>query len=160
MYPAFFQNEKGNERILIGDSDALIALLNSSDPKNQEANDCLDELVKEHIKVYFPTTTVVEVLNSLMKQPTDFELIKNLFVQINNANIFLLPVDIQIVTLSEKYVKDIILEGKTFSHAIICTLIEDYNIQGIFSFDEWYQSKGFRLVGDLLRNTSSSNLND
>lgn len=56
-------------RIVIGDSDALIALLHEGDGHFAVARATVEELIRQQARVNFPLTAIVETVTTLQRKP-------------------------------------------------------------------------------------------
>ena len=135
--------------LVVGDADAIIAQANSEDLNHNEAVKIAQKLVDEQVNVIYPATAVVEAvthiqraLNSGVTAYGTAELMINPAVQVVEVNK-------QTLTNAQKYFSPNTSKKNTLFDCIVAAVAEEYKADAIFSFDKFYQKRGFKLVSEL-----------
>src|SRR5690242_15820876 len=125
--------------LIIGDADALIALLNPPDAHHQRAKKILVDLLKQQAQIYYPTSALAEAVTTLQRKLSNPSLAALLVEQCSSGNISLLSVDGEIMALAIKYYNPNGSKQNTFFDAIVAACANKYKATRIFSFDDWYR---------------------
>lgn len=135
-------------KIVVADTDALIALTFEEDPHHKKAISTLDMLTQEGFIIIFPVTVFPEAMTTLkrsLNQPKKAHLL-NKKLQQGEFNIEY--VDADILKLATEYFDQAISKKNTFFDAIVAATAQKLEAESVFSFDNWYPHLGFKLTGE------------
>lgn len=132
-------------KIAVGDSDALIAMVDEGDLNHKKAIEMAKKLATHNIKVIFPNTVIVETVTALIRAkslPDKAHLVNQQY----HAGVF----DIYYVDEeTQKEASEIFGSTKskqnTFFDAIVVATAKSLGTKAIFSFDKWYPKLGLKL---------------
>ena len=132
--------------IIVGDADCLIAVVNIVDEHHERAKSALVKIAKNGVRVYFPVTAIAEALTTFQRKLSNSELTAKLFELCRDKKLLLLAVDQEIISLAGPLFKPTGSKKNTFFDAIVAATAIKYKTRIIFSFDSWYEKKGFVLA--------------
>lgn len=134
-------------KIIIGDSDGLIALASKDDYNHRKAVEISAKWIKEGNQVYFPNTVIVETITTLKRGknlPDKAHLINRQYQQ----GVFnIIYVDEKIQKRASELFEEAKSKQNTFFDAIVAICAEYLKADTIFSFDGWYAKLGYKLAG-------------
>jgi predicted nucleic acid-binding protein len=136
-------------RIII-DADALIAINNTADANHEKAKRTLTWLTASEASILFPTTAICEavtVLRGRLNKPEDAE---QIIQKLRAGDFPLQEVGTQELTKAAGLFHPQGSKKHTLFDAVIAAIAKQTHADAIFSFDEWYQKKGFTLASDLV----------
>lgn len=137
------------QNIVIADADALIATVNSTDSNNQLAITTLSKLLTIKAKVVFPITAVSEAITSAQRKNSDPRLAQAIVKVATSGAIDIIDVEKNIIFDAANLYYPLASKHNTFFDAIIAAIAIKNDAVAIFSFDKWYQTKGFKLASEL-----------
>lgn len=137
-------------KIVIIDSDAIIALFNDKDSNSKRAMDILQELNKNGITIIYPATTIVEVITTLQRKIHKPKIVKAIVELIKNGNLPIESVNGDIILKSFEIFNPDGSKKDTLFDAVVATIAKKYTADAIFSFDKGYKKLGFKLITDIL----------
>lgn len=138
-----------NSNIIVGDSDALIALTYEGDQLNLRSRAISRKINERKAQIIFPNTAIAEAITTLLRKHSNPRLAGYLSKQYEK-NIFRVEyVGEEIMQLAVKFFNPINSKQNTFFDAIVAATAESLNAEAIFSFDSWYKKLGFQLASDL-----------
>lgn len=134
------------------DSDALIALINASDPHHKLSENILEQLVASSSTPVIPYAIILEAATALArnKHISRPDLSKKLLIDYADAK---LPeeFDPNVGSLvATDYKTNISKKNSPFDH-YLCALAKKNSIKYIFSFDSFYKKQGLTLAEELLK---------
>lgn len=135
--------------IVIGDADALIALLLEEDAHYQEASELSACLYSKGHTVIFPNTAIVEAITAFQRKFSSPKLAGILTDQYAQGVFAVEYLDEEIMRLAASLFNPKSSKKNTFFDAIVAAVAKSLNADAIFSFDSWYKKVGFKLASDL-----------
>jgi predicted nucleic acid-binding protein len=135
--------------IIVVDSDGLIGLFNKDDAHFQSTQSILLNLTKKSTKFIYPVTTITEataILKIRLKKPELADQITNLLL---SDQLIIEPVDEYLLKEGAKLLTGGSSAHDTLFDAIVAAIAKKYKADAIFSFDKFYNTKGFKLASDL-----------
>lgn len=133
-------------KVVVGDADALIALVLENDPHHKKAIAIVHMLRKQAYTIIFPFSVFPEAITTLkraLNQPQKAHILnrqlKEGIFQIEYPD---QEVMIRATTIFEKAVS----KKNTLFDAIVAATAEKLEADYIFSFDGWYSKEGFTLI--------------
>lgn len=135
--------------IVVVDADAIIAQTNPEDVHHQKANSITRKLIEMNAQVIYPTTAIAEasthmqrVLNSTAGAFGTAQLMVEADAQVAEVNK-------QTLATALKYFSPTTSKKNTLFDCIVAAVAQEYKAAAIFSFDQFYVKKGFKLAEDL-----------
>jgi predicted nucleic acid-binding protein len=138
-------------KTVIVDADGLIALFNKDDAHAEKAIGLLEKLVREEAKILYPATAIVEATTTLQRKLDKSHLAAQIAELIKENKFPIEPVSEDTLNTAVQYFKPVeSSKHNTLFDALVAAVAKKNNADGIFSFDEWYQKLGFKLVTSLI----------
>lgn len=135
--------------IVVGDADALIALLLEKDGHYQEASEISKYLYAKGYIVIFPNTAVVEAITTFQRKFSSPRLAGILSDQYAQGVFAVEYIDEEIMNIAGGLFNPKKSKKNTFFDAIVAATAKSLKADAIFSFDNWYKKVGFKLASDL-----------
>lgn len=140
---------KMNRLLVIGDADAIIAQTDSNDIHHHKANIIADSLKSKDAQVIYPVTAILEAATHMQR------VLNSTVSAYGTAVVFSNP-DIQVVEVNQNTLKGAIKyfdpntsKKNTLFDCTVAAVAEEYKADAIFSFDKFYEKKGFKLASEL-----------
>ena len=132
--------------IVIGDTDALIAILHEEDKNFLKAKDTVAKLIENDAQVIFPLTTIVETVTTLKRKLNKAELAAKVIKQITGSMLAIEDADTKLLKNALVLFDPKGSKQNTLFDAIVAATAKKLNTKIIFSFDDWYEKLGFKLA--------------
>ena len=145
-------NNTSYAKIVVVDSDALIALFNKDDTNIKQAESFLEKLYDEKARLIYPATTLVETVDTLQRKLKKHTEAVQIVKFIGNAQFATESIEaVSGIYLKEavKFFEQRTSHRNTLADSIVAAIAKKHNADAIFSFDGWYKKLGFKLVADL-----------
>ncbi len=134
---------KPHDKVLL-DADALVAAANVEDSNHHTATIFLSYIETHRYKKYMSNLVIYEIANVLSIRAS-----QKLAVQFLDS---IFTSDIEIIYIDEAHTHAAVQKFKTYAKKNVSfvdccnlTLIEEYQIEKIFSFDKFYKDKLFKI---------------
>jgi predicted nucleic acid-binding protein len=134
-----------NKRIIIGDADALVALVNLSDSNHFKTEKIINSLNDSDL-VLFPVTAIAEASTVLQRKLSSPLLAASLVDHFKTGILQEEAIDTDIFFTAISLFKPHGSKKNTLFDAIVAAVAQKYEADAIFSFDEWYSKNGFMLA--------------
>lgn len=138
-----------NNKVIIGDADALIALAFEGDSLHKQAIVISEVLYKNNTQVIFPNTAISEAITTLLRKHSNPELAGYLAQQYKEGVFRVEYVNGELMKLAVDLFNPHSSKQNTFFDAIVAATAKHLSAYAIFSFDSWYKKLGFQLAMDL-----------
>ncbi len=135
--------------IIIVDSDGLIGSLNISDAHFNASQKIILTLKETNSKLIYPATVIAETVTLLQARLNRPDLASQIIQLIDNNFMIVEPVDIKVIQQASRMLDFKRSKHNTLFDCIVATIAERRNADAIFSFDKFYQKKGFKLASEL-----------
>ncbi len=135
---------------MVGDADALIALISEADAHHQEADRIARQLDRYGIPVIFPVSTVAETINAFRRKFDSPLLAQSLTEKVTRQELLVETVDSPLLSSAIGIFNPHGSKKNTIFDAIVAALAREHDIEVIFAFDEWYEKLGFTLAKDIV----------
>lgn len=145
-----FGVEKNVAKIVVVDSDVLIALSLENDLQHQKARTISTTIKKLGINIIFPVTVFPETITFLKRAVNQSQRAHVLNQRLQGGEFTIEYIDNQILKLATEYFSKAVSKQNTFFDAIVAATAKKLEADAIFSFDKWYQKLGFKLAQDLV----------
>lgn len=138
-----------SNKLIVADTDALIALTNRNDLLHKQAIDISKKLIQEKALVLFPTTSIAEAASKFQRVFSNKKLALQLLEKVYQDEEFIIEIDRIILKVAREYFKQVKSKKNTLFDCIVAAVAKKYNAKAIFSFDRWYKTLGFTIAYDL-----------
>lgn len=135
--------------IIVVDSDALIGSLYPQDQHYKNSQEIRFKLAKNNARLIYPATVIVETTTFLQGRLDKPELAKQVIHLISDSSLVIEPIDKDILQKASKYMDFKSSKHNTLFDAIVAAVAQKYKANAIFSFDKFYEKKGFKLASEL-----------
>lgn len=119
------------------DSDFWVALVKQDDGHHQEVVEAFRELKRGRVK-FFSTNLVLQEVGTVLSHKVSAEAVRIFYKKVSKLGLFL----IRVGEKSEKKSWDIFLQqtkkGCSFVDCSNLAIVDEYNLDGILSFDKFY----------------------
>lgn len=136
-------------KIVIVDSDALIALFNKDDANAQKAEKLFERLCEEKARLIYPATTFVETIDTMqrkLKKHEEAAHIARLIATAQFAIESIEPINGQCLKEAVKFFESGKGNRTTLADAVVAAVAQKNGTKIIASFDEWYEDQGLTLA--------------
>lgn len=138
-------------KIVVGDADSLIALVNDRDIHYAKVQTIVSALEQKNYTILYPNTAILEAITTLKRKlnlTAKAELLARQFLQ----GMFM------VVWVDEEIQKDalgrFVATAKSKQHtvfdSIVASCVKRVGADGILSFDRWYRTLSIPLAEDLI----------
>jgi len=134
--------------IIVIDSDALIGSLCPQDQHFKETLVIREQLAKLNPKIIYPATVIVETATFLQGRLNRPDLAKRATALISEE-VIIEPVGSVLLMEALEFMDFKGAKHDTLFDAIVAAAAKKYSADAIFSFDKFYEKKGFKLASDL-----------
>jgi predicted nucleic acid-binding protein len=136
--------------IHIGDADGLIAMINTKDAHHERVKAIIQKVTERGEQIIFPSTAITEAITTLQIRLANPKQAGMVAEQVARAALPIIPVDAEILSIAVKFYNPQGSKKNTFFDATVAATATKSGTKTIFSFDGWYKSQGFNLLGDIL----------
>lgn len=138
-------------KIVVGDADSLIALINERDVHHAKARTIVSVLGEKNYTVLYPNTAILEAITSLKRKlnlTAKADLLAKQFLQ---GAFLLIWVDEEIQKDAfERFVRAARSKQHTVFDSIVASCVKRIGADGILSFDRWYRTLKIPLAEDFM----------
>lgn len=138
-------------KIVVGDADSLIALINERDVHHAKARTIVSVLGEKNYTVLYPNTAILEAITSLKRKlnlTAKADLLAKQFLQ---GAFLLIWVDEEIQKDAfERFVRAARSKQHTVFDSIVASCVKRIRADGILSFDRWYRTLKIPLAEDFM----------
>ena len=99
-------------------------------------------------ELIYPATVIVETVTFLQGRLNRSDLAKRVIQLVYDKQLNIEPVDGEIIQKASLFM-DFKKKHDTLFDAIVAVVAQKYKADAIFSFDKFYEKKGFKLASDL-----------
>lgn len=135
--------------LVVGDTDALIAILHEGDLNHQQAIETVSKLVQLDAQTVFPLTTITETVTTLIRKLKFPALAAQVLEKITNGSLSIENTDTDMLNEALKVFDPHSSKKKTIFDAMVVACAKKLGTKVIFSADEWYSKLGFTLAVNL-----------
>lgn len=133
-------------KVVIGDADALMALVLEKDPHHKKAIAISRKLAGKGVAVIFPITVFPEAITSLKRAASQPEKAQLINKQLKLGAYRVEYLTEEILQGACKIFDNVVSKQNTFFDAIVAATAESLGTDVVFSFDNWYPKLGLRLA--------------
>ena len=138
-----------NNKLVIGDADAIVAQANPQDANHDKAVKIAQELISSQVNVIYPVTAVVEAITHIQRALNSRATAFGTAQLMIDPSVQIVEVNKQTLTNAVNYFSSTTSKKNTLFDCIVASVADEYKAAAIFSFDHFYKSKGFTLAEDL-----------
>lgn len=138
-------------KIIVGDADSLIALVNDRDIHHGKARTIVSVLEQKNYTVLYPNTAILEAITTLKRKlnlTAKAQLIARQFLQ-GSFMVVWVDEDIQKDAL-ERFTQKTRSKQHTVFDSIVASCVKRVSADAVLSFDRWYRSLAIPLAEDLM----------
>lgn len=135
--------------IVIVDADAIIAQVKSNDIHHEAATKISKNLIEMNAQVLYPVTAIVEAATHMQRVLNSTASAYGTAQLMTDPSIQVVEVNQQTLTTALKYFSPSVSKKNTLFDCIVAAVVEEHQADAIFSFDEFYKKKGFKLASEL-----------
>lgn len=136
---------------IIVDSDGLIGSLNPRDKLHIVSQQIAHRLVEKDAKLIYPATVLVETVTFFQGRLNLPYLAEQVIQLINSNQLFIESVDSKILQEAASFMDFKKSKHNTLFDATVAVIALKYKADAIFSFDDFYKKKGFKLASELVK---------
>lgn len=133
-------------KIVIGDTDSLIALSYKDDVNYQSAKRISQRLLSKGYQVIYPNTAIVEAVTTLKRALNLSDKAHFINSQYLKGIFDVEYINEEIMKRASQIFEEAVSKKNTFFDAIVAATAENLRADAIFSFDNWYEKLGFKLT--------------
>lgn len=133
------------DKVLL-DSDALVAKLEEADAWHKKSLEIFARLIQNKTVFYIAATTISEVVTTIQRRYNRPKLSTDLFHQLLAEEINIVPVDREVLAVAYEYFTVSRSKKNTTFDVINMAVFKKYDLDAIFSFDNFYKKSGLKLV--------------
>ena len=134
---------------IVIDSDGLIGISNKDDLHYQASVSLLQQLHQAKAEIIFPATVIAEATAVLQIRLNKFDGVNQILKWVKSGQLRIESVDQAVLADAASFIKESTSKHVTLFDGIVAAIARKYNAAGIFSFDKFYKSKGFKLASEL-----------
>lgn len=133
-------------RVLL-DSDAIIASILVDDALHFRSLRGFKTLAKEGAELYITATTIAEIVVGLHRKFNQRTKALMFLEKAIGDWIKLVPVDRELLSMAHQILNKSQSKKNTIFDAINVATVKKYQLDEIFSFDQWYKKQNIKIVG-------------
>lgn len=135
--------------IVVGDSDALIAIMHEGDLHNKKIVETVSKLLRYDAQTVFPLTTIAETITTLRRKLNKPNLVAQIIEKITSGALSIENTDTEMLSDALKVFDPRGSKKKTIFDALVAATAKKLNTKVILSADNWYTKLGFTLAINL-----------
>lgn len=136
---------------VIVDADAIIAQAHPNDKHHQAAKNVSEALIKMNAQVIYPATAVAESNAFMQRALSSTASAYGTAVVFTNPDVQIAEVNQQTLKTAVKYFSPIASKKDTLFDCIVAAVADEQKADAIFSFDNFYKKKGFKLASEIVK---------
>lgn len=148
-YGARIGVKMNKQPIVIVDADAIIAQTNPQDLHHQKATKISQNLINMNAQVIYPTTAVAEAVTHMQRVLSSTASAYGTVQLMTDPMAQVVEVNKQTITNALKFFSPATSKKNTIFDCIIAAIADEHKADAIFSFDKFYQKKGFKSAEEL-----------
>lgn len=135
---------------VVVDADAIIAQVNQNDVHHTIAGVLSQSLVDMNAHVIYPSTAIAESNAFIQRILGSTASAYGTAVIFTGPDVSIAEVNQQTLITALKYFSPTTSKKNTMFDCIIAAIADEQNADAIFSFDNFYKKKGFKLASDII----------
>lgn len=135
---------------VVGDADVLVALIYKDDQLHSLATELSRKLLENQAHVVFPVTAITEAATTLQRKLSIPDLAAYLLEQYRQGEFLVEFINQKDLDNAVGLFRPKGSKHNTIFDAVVASVAGRLDVDAIFSFDNWYQKQGFKLVSDLV----------
>lgn len=136
-------------KLVIGDADAIVAQANPEDSNHDKAVSIAKKLINSQVNVIYPVTAVVEAVTHIQRALSSGVTAFGTAQLMIDPSVQVIEVNKQTLTTALSYFGPTTSKKNTLFDCIVAAVADEYKADAVFSFDQFYKKKGFKLAGEL-----------
>lgn len=135
--------------LIIADADCIVAQSFVDDIHHKTTLALVQKLDKFGGHILFPSTAIVEAITTLQRKFSNPHLAASTLEFFTNPSIDIENVDQKLIREAGKLFDPDASKHNTLFDCIVAVVARKYHADAIFSFDDWYDKLGYKLVINL-----------
>lgn len=135
--------------IIVVDADAIIAQTNPKDILHQAANEISHTLITLSARILYPVTAIAEANAHIQRVLNDTVSAYTTAVFMGSPIPEVVEVNKQTLINALDYFSPKTSKKNTLFDCIVAAVAEEHKADAIFSFDNFYKKKGFKLASEI-----------
>lgn len=140
---------KMNNKLVIGDADAIVAQANPEDSNHDKAVAIAQKLISSQVNVIYPVTAVLEAVTHIQRALSSGSTAYGTAQLLIDPSVQVIEVTQQTLANALTYFSPTTSKQNTLFDCVVAAVADEYNADAIFSFDRFYKKKGFTLAEEL-----------
>ena len=135
--------------VVVIDSDAIIAQTNPDDVLHRKTLEVSLKLISLNARILYPTSTLAEASAHIQRVLKDSISAHNVAQTVRNPAFEIVEINQDTLLLALIYFSPTSSKKNTLFDCIVAAVAEEKQADAIFSFDNFYKKKGFKLASEL-----------
>lgn len=135
--------------VIIVDSDAIIAQTNPNDIHHKNATEISQNLIDLDAQVLYPVTAIAESTAHMQRVLNSTDSAYGTAQIMTGPDAQVVEVNKQTITSALRYFSPSTSKKNTLFDCIIAAIAYEYKADAIFSFDNFYKKRGFKLAAEI-----------
>ncbi len=135
--------------IIVVDSDGLIGSLSATDTHYLRSQTILSNLAQKGSKLIYPVTVIAESVTFFQGRLNRPDLANQILQLVKADQLYIESVDGNILQKASSLMDLKASKHNTLFDCIVVVVAQEYKADAIFSYDSFYQKKGFKLASEL-----------
>ena len=135
--------------VIVVDADAIVAQAHPQDANHKKALDDVKILKDLNAQIIYPSTAVCEAVTVLQHKLKKSATAYGTAVVFTDPNLEVVEINQETIRRAVNHFSPTTSKKNTLFDCIVLDTAEKYKADAIFSFDHFYESRGFKLVGEL-----------
>lgn len=136
--------------LVVGDADALIALVHQEDVHHDKVLYYLRCLSSFQTRIIFPLTAIAEAVTTVQRKMHSPTFARTIIEHVEHNTILMSEVDRATFNKAITLFKPQGSKQNTIHDAIVASMAKQLNTTVVFSFDAWYRTVGLKLIIDVV----------
>jgi predicted nucleic acid-binding protein len=133
--------------VVVVDADAIIAVTMVGDASHKRAILAEKRLKGEVVRVIYPVTAIAEAVTFMQRALSSGATARGAAESFCDPGVEKIDIDEGIFNMAvNKYFKYVASKKNTIFDCVVAAVADKYGTKRIFSFDEFYKKRGFKLV--------------
>jgi predicted nucleic acid-binding protein len=135
--------------VVVVDADAFIAYFDRDDAHAQQTVQILQRLAEAEVTLLYPSTVIAEATTTIQRRLRKPTIVTAIIERIRANELLIEAVDQSIIDAAATFFQPTGSKQNTLFDAIVAAVAQKHAACAIFSFDVWYQKRGFTLASEL-----------
>jgi len=138
-----------NNPIIVGDADAIVAQANPDDVHHNKAIVISNNLKDNDAQVIYPVTAVLEAATHIQRVLNSTASAYSTAIVFADPHVQVVEVNQETLRHAISYFSSKTSKKNTLFDCVVAAIADRYKADAIFSFDRFYEKRGFKLASAL-----------